>query len=67
MFPFAGMPEPAQWISEVLPLTHFIRLIRGIMLRGADLGDLWQDGLALLAFIAIMLTLAIRLFHKRLD
>ncbi|QNK00770.1 ABC transporter permease [Dyella telluris] len=67
MFPFDGMPLPAQWISEALPLTHFIRLIRGIMLRGADLADLWHDGVALLAFIAIMLTLAIRLFHKRLD
>jgi len=67
MFPYAGMPEPAQWISEALPLTHFMRLIRGIMLRGADLGDLWHDALALVAFIAIMLTLAIRLFHKRLD
>lgn len=67
MFPYAGMPRPAQWISEALPLTHFMRLIRGIMLRGADLGDLWHDALALIAFIAIMLTLAIRLFHKRLD
>lgn len=67
MFPYAGMPRPAQWISEVLPLTHFMRLIRGIMLRGADMGDLWQDALALAVFIAIMLTLAIRLFHKRLD
>ncbi|WP_426271280.1 ABC transporter permease [Dyella kyungheensis] len=67
MFPYAGMPEPAQWISEALPLTHFMRLIRGIILRGADLGDLWHDALALVAFIAIMLTLAIRLFHKRLD
>ena len=67
MFPYAGMPKPAQWISEALPLTHFMRLIRGIMLRGADLGDLWHDALALVAFIAIMLTLAIRLFHKRLD
>jgi len=67
MFPYAGMPKPAQWISEALPLTHFMRLIRGIMLRGADLGDLWHDALALIAFIAIMLTLAIRLFHKRLD
>ncbi|WP_267224087.1 ABC transporter permease [Dyella silvae] len=67
MFPFAGMPTPAQWIAELLPLTHFIRLIRGIMLRGADLSDLWPDSLALLAFIAVMLTLSIRLFHKRLD
>jgi ABC-2 type transport system permease protein len=67
MFPFAGMPVPAQWIAELLPLTHFNRLIRGIMLRGADFSDLWPDSLALLAFIAVMLTLSIRMFHKRLD
>ena len=67
MFPYDGMPRPAQWIAELLPLTHFMRMIRGIMLRGADLGDLWRDGAALMAFIAVMLTLAIRLFHKRLD
>ncbi len=67
MFPFAGMPTPAQWISELLPLTHFIRLIRGIMLRGADMSDLWPDALALIAFITVMLTLAVTLFHKRLD
>ncbi|WP_243042348.1 ABC transporter permease [Dyella sedimenti] len=67
MFPYDGMPRPAQWLSELLPLTHFMRLVRGIMLRGATLGDLWPDGMALLAFIAVMLTLAIRLFHKRLD
>jgi ABC-2 type transport system permease protein len=67
MFPYDGMPHPAQWISELLPLTHFMRLIRGIMLRGATLGDLWPDSVALLAFIAVMLTLAIRLFRKRLD
>jgi len=67
MFPFAGMPQPAQWFSELLPLTHFIRLIRGVMLRGADLVDLWQDCAALALFIGVMLTLAIRLFHKRLD
>ncbi|MFC4527519.1 ABC transporter permease [Dyella halodurans] len=67
MFPYAGMPPPAQWIAELLPLTHFMRLIRGIMLRGAALGDLWPDSLALAVFIAVMLTLAIRLFHKRLD
>ena len=35
MFPFAGMPRVVQWIAEVLPLTHFLRLIRGVMLRGA--------------------------------
>lgn len=67
MFPFAGMPRAAQWLAEVLPLTHFLRLIRGIMLRGAGLLELWPDALALLAFIAVMMTTAILRFHKRLD
>ena len=67
MFPFAGMPRAAQWIAEVLPLTHFLRLIRGIMLRGAGLLELWQDALALLVFISVMMTAAILRFHKRLD
>jgi ABC-2 type transport system permease protein len=67
MFPFDGMPMAAQWIAEVLPLTHFVRLIRGVMLRGANLFDLWPDVLALLVFTAVMMTLAISRFRKRLD
>jgi ABC-2 type transport system permease protein len=67
MFPLAGMPKVAQWIAEILPLTHFLRLIRGIMLRGAGLLELWPDVLALLVFVAVMMTAAILRFHKRLD
>lgn len=67
MFPFAGMPRAAQWIAEVLPLTHFLRLIRGVMLRGASLLELWPDVLALVAFIVVMMTAAILRFRKRLD
>jgi len=67
MFPFAGMPRPVQWLAEVLPLTHFLRLVRGIMLRGASLWELWPDALALLVFIVAMMTLAILRFRKRLD
>jgi ABC-2 type transport system permease protein len=67
MFPFAGMPAVIQWLAEVLPLTHFLRLIRGIMLRGANLLELWPDVLALLAFTVVMMTLAISRFRKRLD
>jgi ABC-2 type transport system permease protein len=67
MFPFDGMPRPAQWISECLPLTHALRLIRGVMLRGAGLLELWPDVLALLAFTAIMMTVAILKFRKQLD
>jgi len=67
MFPFAGMPLVAQWISELLPLTHFLRLVRGIMLRGASLAELWIDALALVALTAVMMSAAILRFHKRLD
>ncbi|HVJ37022.1 MAG TPA: ABC transporter permease [Stenotrophomonas sp.] len=67
MFPFDGMPWPAQWLAEILPLTHFMRLIRGVMLRGAALPELWPDALALAAFSVVMMTLAILRFRKRLD
>lgn len=67
MFPYAGMPMAAQWIAEVLPLTHFVRLIRGVMLRGADLVDLWHEVAVLAAFTGVMMTLAVRRFRKRLD
>ena len=67
MFPFAGMPRVIQWVAEVLPLTHFLRLIRGVMLRGAGLPELWPDVAALVAFTAVMMTLAISRFRKRLD
>jgi len=67
MFPFAGMPVVAQWLAEALPMTHFVRLIRGVMLRGARLAELWPDVLALVAFTAVMMTTAILRFRKRLD
>ena len=67
MFPFSGMPRPAQWVAEVLPLTHFVRLIRGVMLRGAGIAELWRDVAALAAFTVVMMTVAILRFRKRLD
>ncbi len=67
MFPYAGMPVAAQWISECLPMTHFIRLIRGIMLRGAGLSDLPNDLLALAFIAALLLTISTRRIRKRLD
>jgi ABC-2 type transport system permease protein len=67
MFPFSGMPKAAQWLAEVLPLTHFLRLIRGIMLRGAGLLDLWHDVVALIAISVVLMTVAILKFQKRLD
>ena len=67
MFPYTGMPVPAQWIAEILPLTHFLRLVRGIMLRGADLSQLWPSLAALGAFILAMMSIAVARVHKRLD
>jgi ABC-2 type transport system permease protein len=67
MFPYAGMPKAAQWLAEVLPMTHFIRLIRGVMVRGADLADLPDDMLALGAIAAVLLVLSTRRISKRLD
>ena len=67
MFPFAGMPTAAQWLAEVMPLTHFLRLVRGIMLRGAGLAELWPSLAALGVFIAVMFTIAVSRVRKRLD
>jgi ABC-2 type transport system permease protein len=67
MFPFEGMPRVAQWIAQVLPLTHFNVMIRGIMLRGADLPEVWPQIAKLAAFITVMLAIAVARFKKRLD
>lgn len=67
MFPFAGMPWPAQWLAEIFPMTHFVRLIRGIMLRAATLAQLWPELAALGAFCVIVLGVAIARTRKRLD
>jgi len=66
MFPFNAMPRPAQWLGELLPLTHYVRMTRGIMLRGSGIGDHWGDALALTVFLALMLGLATRLFKKEI-
>ncbi|HEY5569013.1 MAG TPA: ABC transporter permease [Gammaproteobacteria bacterium] len=67
MFPYAGMPVAAQWLAEILPLTHFLRLVRGIMLRGAGLMELWPSLAALGVFIVVALGIAVSRVHKRLD
>ncbi|EIO4106402.1 ABC transporter permease [Vibrio vulnificus] len=67
MFPYEGMPVAAQWIAEVLPATHFMRMIRGIVLRGADLFDLWRDTLWMIGFTLLGLIIASTRFKKSLD
>jgi ABC-2 type transport system permease protein len=67
MFPFAGMPKAAQYLSEILPLTHFIRLIRGIALRGASVWELWHELAILAVFTFVVLGIAVTRVNKRLD
>jgi ABC-2 type transport system permease protein len=67
MFPFAAMPAPARWLGELLPLTHYIRICRAVLLRGASLWQLPGSLLALSLFIAVGLVAATRLFRKQLD
>lgn len=67
MFPFETMPRPAQWLGELLPLTHYIRIVRAILLRGAPLLDLLAELGALLLFFLAGLVAATRMFRKQLD
>jgi ABC-2 type transport system permease protein len=67
MFPFRGMPTWAQWIGEALPLTHFLRLIRAVMLKGAGLSDVAQPLLVLTGFALVFSALALSRFRQTLD
>ncbi len=67
VFPFDGMPVAAQYLGEVLPITHFIRLTRGIMLREATLGDLSGELIYLGVFAVVATSAAALRFSKRLD
>ncbi len=67
MFPYEGMPVGAQYVAEVFPATHFMRMIRGFVLRDAGLLDLHRDVLWMLGFFVIGLIIAALRFKKRLD
>jgi len=67
MFPFSGMPTWAQWIGEFLPLTHYLRIVRSIMLKGATLPDLRYDTLALAGLMLIAMVIAVTRFRRTLD
>lgn len=67
MFPFQAMPEVARDLAEVLPMTHFMRIVRGIILRDASLAGLAHDLMFLAGFFVVTLTVAILRFRKRLD
>jgi ABC-2 type transport system permease protein len=67
MFPFAGMPVWAQYLGEGLPLTHYVRIVRAIMLKGATLSNLQYDTIALIALMLLAMTIAVTRFRRTLD
>ena len=67
MFPFRGMPEWAQTIGEVLPLTHFLRIVRGVMLKDTSLAQLQSPILALCLFTAVAVSIAMLRYRRTLD
>jgi len=67
MFPFRGMPQWAQWLGEVLPLTHFLRIVRGILLKGNGPAQIAPELWPMLAFVLAAGTLALLRYRRTLD
>ena len=67
MFPFRGMPQWAQAIGEVLPLTHFLRIVRGILLKGNDWVEIWPNVWPIAVFLVAVALVALRRYRQTLD
>jgi len=67
MFPFRGMPEWAQWVGNVMPATYFMRLVRGILLKGNGWPDLWPNVWPLIVFTVVMMSIAMIFYRRTLD
>jgi ABC-2 type transport system permease protein len=67
MFPREAMPEAARWVGLLLPLTYFLQVIRGIVLKGVGILELWPQTLALVGFALLFFTFSTLRFHKQLE
>jgi ABC-2 type transport system permease protein len=67
MFPFRGMPEWAQWIGSVLPNTHFLRIVRGVMLKGSGPLEIAPELWPLLLFLVVAMTVGLKRYRQTLD
>jgi ABC-2 type transport system permease protein len=67
MFPFRGMPDWAQWLGSLLPLTHFLLLVRGIMLKGNTVADLWPQIWPIIVFMLVVIGIGLRFYKRTLD
>jgi ABC-2 type transport system permease protein len=67
MFPRQAMPDLAQWIGAALPLTYFLTILRGVLLKGTGIAELWPDALALVGFAVGLVVLSVTRFHKTIE
>lgn len=67
MFPFQGMPQWARWIGEAVPLTHTLRICRGVLLKGNGLAQIWPDLWPMLLFATVVGAIAVSLYREMLD
>jgi len=67
MFPRAAMPLPAQWLGTLLPLTWFLDVLRGILLKGVGIGALWDELMVLAGFAVLLLAISVRRFQKTIE
>jgi len=67
MFPFAGMPRWAQVVGEFMPLTHYLRIVSAVMLKGSTLADLKFDAFALTGLMLLAMLIAVTRFRRTLD
>jgi ABC-2 type transport system permease protein len=67
MFPFRGMPEWAQWLGEILPLTHFLRVVRGILLKGNGTAEIAPELWPMALFLLVAAVVALKRYRETLD
>lgn len=67
MFPFRGMPEWAQWVGNLLPLTHFLVIVRGILLKGNGFFDVWTQTIPIILFTLVVMVIAFKRYRQTLD
>jgi len=67
MFPREAMPDVARWIGLALPLTYFLKVLRGILLKGSGITELWREVAALAALATLLVSVSVRRFHKTIE
>ena len=67
MFPQAAMPQPAQWVGAALPLTYFLKIMRGVLLKGVQLNDVWRPALVLTGFGVLFVSMSVKKFSKTVE